>query len=78
MVQAKGLEPTIQNNRKGRMGEYFVIYDLHDNIIAYVKDLDDLAEFTGCRKKQLKYQFKSSNCVYYHFYNTYRKIYKFC
>lgn len=42
---------------------YFVIYDLYDNIVAYLDSLDELASFTNRRKKQLKYCFKNKNKV---------------
>lgn len=57
--------------------EYYVIYDLDDNIISYCDNLDELSRFTNRRKKHLKYNFKERNLVYYLYFNTYRKIYKF-
>lgn len=57
--------------------EYYVIYDLDDNIIALCLDLDELSEYTNRRKRELKYRFKTRNCIYYLYYVTYRKIYKF-
>ena len=38
--------------------EYYVIYDLNDNVVAYIDTLDELATFTNLRKKQLKYKLK--------------------
>ena len=63
--------------KKGYFMEYYVIYDLKDNVIAYIDTLDELASFTSLRKKQLKYEFKNRDFVYYLFNGTYRKIYKF-
>lgn len=58
--------------------EYYVIYDLNDNIIAYIDTLEELAIFTNLRKKQLKYKLKNKSFIYYVFGDTYRKIYSFC
>ncbi len=55
---------------------YFVIYDKNDNIIAYIDNIDDLALFVNRRKKQLKYKFKTRNCVYIQDKHL-LKIYKF-
>lgn len=57
--------------------EYFVIYDLEDNIIAYVDSLEELSLVTKLRKRQLKYKLKNKNFIYYIYGNSYRKIYKF-
>lgn len=57
--------------------EHFVIYDLEDNIIAYVDSLEELSLFTKLRKRQLKYKLKNKNFIYYIYGNSYRKIYKF-
>ena len=56
---------------------YFVIYDLYDNIIAYIDSLEELSIFTNLRKKQLKYKLKNKDIIYYIYDNSYRKIYKF-
>ena len=58
--------------------EYYVIYDLNDNVVAYIDTLDELATFTNLRKKQLKYKLKNKSFIYYIFEDTYRKIYAFC
>ncbi len=57
--------------------EYYVIYDLNDNIIAYINTLEELSLYTQLRKKQLKYKLKNKDFIYYIYSNTYRKIYKF-
>lgn len=57
--------------------EYYVIYDLCDNIIAYINDLDELSKFTNIEKKKLKYRFKNRIFLNYIYDNSYRKIYKF-
>ena len=56
---------------------HFVIYDLCDNIIAYIDTLEELSIFTNLRKKQLKYKLKNKDVIYYIYDNSYRKIYKF-
>ncbi len=57
--------------------EYYVVYDLNDNLIAYIDTLDELALFTNLRKRQLKYKLKNKDFIYYIFNDSYRKIYKF-
>ncbi len=56
---------------------YFAIYDLNDNLICYIDNLEELSNFTNLRKKQLKYKLKNKKFIYYIFGDTYRKIYKF-
>lgn len=55
---------------------YFVIYDLNDNIIAYLDSEDEVVEFTNIRKNNLRSRIKKGYCLY-SYKNTYRKIYKF-
>lgn len=55
---------------------YFVIYDLRDNIVAYIDSLDELAKYFGRRKKQFAYKFKQKNVVQVQT-NTVYKVYKF-
>lgn len=57
--------------------EHFVIYDINDNIIAYIESFDELSSFTQLRKRQLKYKLKNKDFIYYIYDNSYRKIYKF-
>lgn len=57
--------------------EHFVIYDLQDNIIAYIDSLDELSLFTNLKKKYLKFHFKNRVFLNYVYDNSYRKIYKF-
>lgn len=59
--------------------EYFVIYDLNDNLVSYIDNLEELSLYTNLRKKQLKYKFKNVNkdFIYYIFNGKYRKIYRF-
>lgn len=37
---------------------YFVIYDLNDNIIAYIDDLVELSIFVNRPIRELRYRFK--------------------
>lgn len=57
--------------------EYYVIYDLNDNIITYCDDLTELSSFVNLLKKHLKFRFKNRDFIYYIYGDTYRKIYKF-
>ena len=57
--------------------EYYVIYDLNDNIIAYIDNLEELSSYTNFKKKYLKFRFKNRNYLNYIYDNSYRKIYKF-
>ena len=57
--------------------EHYIIYDLRDNIIAYIDSLEELSIFTKLRKRQLKYKLKNKDFIYYTYDNSYRKIYKF-
>lgn len=57
--------------------EYYVIYDLEDNIVAYCDNLEELSRFTNRRKREFKYRFKDRDVLLYLYYDTYRKIYKF-
>lgn len=41
--------------------DYYVIYDLNDNIIAYCDNLDELSKCINRRKKELKYRFKKKD-----------------
>lgn len=56
--------------------DYYVIYDLHDNIVAYCDNLDELSKCVNRRKRELKYRFKNRN-IYYIQFPYILKIYKF-
>lgn len=56
--------------------EYYVIYDVNDNVIALCEDLDELSKFVNRRKKELKYRFKNKD-IYYIEVPKILKIYKF-
>lgn len=59
------------------MKNWFVIYDLTDNIVRYCDDLDELVNFTKLRKKQIVYKFKNRDYIFYQVNGSYCKIYKF-
>lgn len=40
---------------------YYVIYDLNDNIVAYIDSKIELSLFTGLRLGDINYKFKKSN-----------------
>lgn len=58
------------------MSAYYIIYDLSDNIIAYLDNEAEVISFTGIRKDHLRDRIKKGFCLY-SYQNTYRKIYKF-
>lgn len=58
------------------MEEYFVIYDLNDNIIAYCDNFEELIKFTQIRKDNLYNRISKGYC-YYRRNNCYKKIYRF-
>lgn len=45
----------------------YVIYDLRDNLIAYLDDISELSLFTGLRIKDINYKFNISknDCILY-------------
>lgn len=56
--------------------EYYVIYDLNDNIVAYCDSEKEVISFTGIRKDNLRKRIKKGFC-YYQIGNSYNIIYKF-
>lgn len=56
---------------------YYVIYDLNDNIIAYIDNIQELLNFVPVRKNNLIRKFKHSNVYFYQDSDTYKKIYRF-
>lgn len=59
--------------------EYYVIYDLEDNVIAYIDTKNELGAYTGLRIKDINYKFKHSLFEYIlvDIFNNRYKIYKF-
>lgn len=74
---------TLEQMRGIRFGkeylEYYVIYDLNDNIVAYLDDINDLSKCTGLRKKDINYKFKKSllSYIYVVFDNSKYKVFRF-
>ena len=56
--------------------EYFVVYDLYDNILAYCDDYEELSKCVNRRKKELKYRFKNKDMLFVQLPFV-LKIYKF-
>lgn len=59
--------------------EYYVIYDLNDNVVAYCDDIVELINFTKLRLKDIHYKFRknSFNYVFIIINKKKYKIYKF-
>lgn len=43
--------------------EYYVIYDLNDDIVAYIDTLEELSIYVNRPLRELKYRFKLKNIV---------------
>lgn len=56
---------------------FFIIYNNYNEPIAYLENLEELANYTSLRKKYLNSEFKKRNCINYINKNSYFKIYKF-
>lgn len=58
---------------------FYVLYDLNDNIIVYLDNINELSNFTGLRVKDINYKFKNSllDFIYVVFDNTKYKVCKF-
>lgn len=57
--------------------EYFIVYDMNDNIVCYIDTKEELSVFTGLPIKRINYRFKYSNFINTHVDNLLFKIYKF-
>lgn len=59
--------------------QYYVIYDLYDNLECFILNIDELSLYTGLRKKDINYKFKNTNNDYilYRDNNVNKKIYCF-
>ncbi len=57
--------------------EYFVIYDLNDNIVAYCDNIEELITYTGIRKNNLRSRLKIKDYYYYLNNDSYNLIYRF-
>ena len=43
--------------------EYYTVYDMEDNIIAFLDSIDELHLFSGLRIGDIKYKFKDTNNI---------------
>lgn len=50
-----------QNNLERFILEYYVIYDLKDNVVAYCDDIVELINFTKLRLKDIHYKFRKNS-----------------
>ena len=59
--------------------EYYIVYDLNDNIIAYCDNKLELSNFLNLRIKDINYKFKNTKLDYIIslFENKKVKIYRF-
>ena len=59
--------------------DYYVVYDMNDNIIAYYDNKYDLSFYYGIRVKDINYKFKntSENFIVFLFLHKFLKIYRF-
>lgn len=60
------------------MREYFVVYDMNDNVVCYLHNLLDLCRFTGLRIKDINYKFKNSDYISVNVDKQKLNVYKFC
>lgn len=58
--------------------EYYVIYDLNDNVIAYIESKIELSLYTGLRIYDINYKFKHSDYILSYVDKKEVKIFKFC
>lgn len=58
--------------------DYFVVYDLNDNLIAYLDNVYELIYFTGLRLYDINYKFKNTDHIVARISRKSFKIYKFC
>lgn len=57
--------------------DYFVIYDLNDNVVAFCEDLKELSLFVNRPIRELRYRFKYKNIFQIQVPKV-LNIYKFC
>ena len=56
---------------------YYVIYDLNDNLIAYIDSKKELSSFTGLRIGDINYKFKNNDYIVCSINHSLFKVYKF-
>lgn len=59
------------------MGEFYVIYDLKDNIVAYADDKKELSNFTGLRSRDVNFRFKNRHFILTTINGFLYKVYRF-
>lgn len=59
--------------------KYFVLYDLNDNIVVYLDNINELSNFTGLRIKDINYKFAISlfDFIFVVIDNIKYKVFKF-
>ena len=57
--------------------EYYTIYDLEDNLIAFIDNIYELHLFTGLRIGDINYKFKNKDYIIFVLNNRKFKVYKF-
>ncbi len=58
--------------------EYYVIYNLNDDIVAYIDTKKELSNFTGLRIKDINYKFKNRKFINVVINEAFYKVYNFC
>lgn len=58
--------------------DYYVVYDLNDNVIAYLETKVELSNFCGIRVKDINYRFKNKKFIPVYINSRIFKIYRFC
>jgi len=76
LVPKAGLEPTIKIGKD--ILEYYVIYDLNDNVVAYIETKQELSRYTGLRTFDITYKFKNKSFIECYINRKSYFVYKFC
>ncbi len=58
--------------------DYFIVYDLNDNLVAYLDNIYELVSYTGLRIYDINYKFKDHDFIISRISKKTFKIYKFC
>lgn len=56
---------------------YFVLYDLNDNIVAYFANKFEMCNYTGIRLYDVNYRFRNRQFVQVVINDIFYKVYKF-
>lgn len=57
--------------------DYFVLYDMNDNVIAYFANKIEMCNFTGVRFRDVNCRFKNKQFIQVVINDIFYKIYKF-